>query len=119
MHLLLRTTLLLRLRDVMRVDAGERHFEYSRVVHGLVAPRSLALSLGTRSALRTSVGKKLLAHGEAEITERGFRTFRLRVIKSTALAVSFYLLQGWTVEREFLHERLPVTMLEMTKPAAP
>ena len=40
MHLLLRTTLLLRLGDVMRVDAGERHSEYSRVVHGLVGPRS-------------------------------------------------------------------------------
>src|SRR5215831_227735 len=41
MHLLLRTTLLLRLGDVMRVDACERHSEYSRVVHGLVPPRSL------------------------------------------------------------------------------
>src|SRR5207249_3206518 len=53
MHLLLRTTLLLRLGDVMRVDACERHSEYSRVVHGIVAPRSLALSLGARSALST------------------------------------------------------------------
>src|SRR5262245_49592724 len=50
MHLLLRTTLLLRLGDVMRVDACERHSEYSRVVHGLVPPRSLALSFGARSA---------------------------------------------------------------------
>src|SRR5215510_6703484 len=50
MHLLLRTTLLLRLGDVMRVDACDRHSEYSRVVHGLVPPRSLALSFGARSA---------------------------------------------------------------------
>src|SRR5688500_16450592 len=42
MHLLLRATLLLRLSNVMRVDACGRHSEYSRVVHGLVAPRSLA-----------------------------------------------------------------------------
>src|SRR4030095_9537966 len=53
MHLLLRTPLLLRLGDVMRVDACERHSEYSRVVHGLVAPQSLALSFGARSARRT------------------------------------------------------------------
>src|SRR6478736_5582048 len=53
MHLLLRAALLLRLGDVMRVDACERHSEYSRVVHSLVAPRSLAFSLGARSALRT------------------------------------------------------------------
>src|ERR1700741_1468533 len=50
MHLLLRTTLLLRLGDVMRVDACERHSEYSRVVHDLIAPRHLALSLGVRPA---------------------------------------------------------------------
>src|SRR5258706_12149964 len=34
MHLLLRATLLLRLGDVMRLDARERPSEYSRVVHG-------------------------------------------------------------------------------------
>src|SRR4030095_12317335 len=50
MNLLLRTTLLLRLCDVMRVDACERHSEYSRVVPGLVVPRSVALSFGARSA---------------------------------------------------------------------
>src|SRR5262249_40884833 len=36
MHLLLGTTLLLRLGDVMRIDARERHSEYSSVVHTLV-----------------------------------------------------------------------------------
>src|SRR5688572_27593648 len=50
MDLLLRTTFLLRLGDVMRIDACERHSEYSRVVHGLVAPRSLALWFGARLA---------------------------------------------------------------------
>src|SRR5690349_3555084 len=35
-HLLFRATLSLRLADVMRVDACERHSEYSCVVHGLV-----------------------------------------------------------------------------------
>ncbi len=63
------------------------------------------------------VGKKLLAQGEAEITARGRTPFRLRVVKSNALAVSFYRRQGWRVEREFPHARLPVTMLEMTKSA--
>src|SRR6516164_8276560 len=49
MHLLLRTTLLLHLGDVMRVDARERHSEYSRVVHGLVARQSLALWFNSHS----------------------------------------------------------------------
>lgn len=64
-----------------------------------------------------SVGKRLLAQGEAEIAGRGCATFRLRVVKSNAIAVSFYLRQGWRVEREFPNERLPVMMLEMTKSA--
>jgi ribosomal protein S18 acetylase RimI-like enzyme len=63
------------------------------------------------------VGKRLLAKGEAEIAGRGRGTFRLRVVKSNTIAVSFYLRQGWRVEREFPNERLPVTMLEMTKSA--
>src|SRR5215470_12006298 len=37
MHLLLRATLFLRLGDVMRIYARERHSEYSRVLHA--APR--------------------------------------------------------------------------------
>src|SRR5580765_4179442 len=49
MHLLLRATFLLRLGDVVRVDACERHPEYSRVVHGLSASRSLALLFRPRS----------------------------------------------------------------------
>src|SRR6266581_4278802 len=69
MHLLLRTTLLLRLGDVMRVDARERHSEYSRVIHGLVAPQSLALSfkrkpeptLVSTASIRMGVPGKCLA----------------------------------------------------------
>ncbi len=61
------------------------------------------------------VGRRLLASGEAEIAERGFGTFRLRVVKSNAAAVSFYVRNGWHVTREFPHETLPVTMLEMNK----
>jgi len=63
------------------------------------------------------LGQRLLAQGEAEIAGRGRRAFRLRVIKSNTNAVSFYLRQGWRVEREFPNERLPVTMLEMAKSA--
>ncbi len=63
------------------------------------------------------LGKRLLTQAEVEIAERGGGTLRLRVIKSNTNAVSFYLRQGWRVEREFPNERLPVTMLEMAKAA--
>lgn len=63
------------------------------------------------------VGKRLLAQAETEIAGRGRGTFRLRVVKSNTSAVSFYLRQGWRVEREFPNETLPVTMLEMNKSA--
>ncbi len=63
------------------------------------------------------LGQRLLAQAEAEIAGRNLGTFRLRVIKSNTNAVSFYLRQGWRVEREFPNERLPVTMLEMAKSA--
>jgi ribosomal protein S18 acetylase RimI-like enzyme len=61
------------------------------------------------------IGRQLLAQGEAEIAGRGHRTFRLRVVKSNTTAVNFYQREGWRVERQFPHERLPVTMLEMIK----
>lgn len=64
------------------------------------------------------IGKRLLAQGETEIAGRGRGTFRLRVVKLNTRAVNFYLRQGWRVEREFPNERLPVTMLEMTKSAS-
>ncbi len=61
------------------------------------------------------IGRKLLAQGEAEISARGCRTFRLRVVKSNTAAIRFYERHGWRVEREFPHETLPITMLEMIK----
>ena len=70
-----------------------------------------------REARGRSVGKQLLACAEAEIAERGFRTFKLRVVKSNTSAVGFYLRHGWQINREFPHENLPVTMLEMSKVA--
>jgi GNAT superfamily N-acetyltransferase len=63
------------------------------------------------------VGKQLLAQGEAEIAGRGHETFRLRVVKSNAHAVAFYLRHDWKVVREFPNERLPLMMLEMSKSA--
>jgi ribosomal protein S18 acetylase RimI-like enzyme len=63
------------------------------------------------------LGQRLLAQGEAEIAGRGRGAFRLRVVKSNANAVNFYLRHGWRVQREFPNERLPVTMLEMAKSA--
>jgi len=64
------------------------------------------------------LGRRLLAQGEAEITARGHETCRLRVSKSNANAVSFYLRHGWRGEREFPNERLPVAMLELAKSAS-
>ena len=68
-----------------------------------------------RENRRRGVGQKLLASGEAQIAARGCSTFRLRVVKSNDSAVRFYLRNGWQVKREFRHEKLPLTMLEMSK----
>jgi GNAT superfamily N-acetyltransferase len=62
------------------------------------------------------IGKALLLHGESEIAACGHRVFRLRVVKSNTWAVDFYRHLGWHIEREFPHETLPATMLEMSKP---
>ena len=61
------------------------------------------------------VGQRLLAQGEAEITRRGHRVLRLRVVQSNSRAIRFYHREGWRVAREFPHEKLPVMMLEMVK----
>jgi len=61
------------------------------------------------------VGQELLAKGESEITGRGLGTLRLRVVKSNAAAVRFYVRNGWRAKREFKHEKLPIEMIEMIK----
>src|SRR5262245_16154829 len=63
------------------------------------------------------VRRRLLAHGEAEIIARGHRTLRLRVLQLNTTAINFYQREGWQVAREFPHEKLPVTILEMVKSA--
>jgi ribosomal protein S18 acetylase RimI-like enzyme len=68
-----------------------------------------------RESRGRGVGQKLLAKGESEISGRGFGTLRLRVVSSNSAAISFYLRNGWQMNREFPHEKLPVTMIEMTK----
>jgi ribosomal protein S18 acetylase RimI-like enzyme len=70
-----------------------------------------------RESRGQGVGQKLLAKGESEISRRGFGTLRLRVVSSNTAAISFYLRNGWQVNREIPHEKLPVTMIEMTKTA--
>lgn len=60
-------------------------------------------------------GRALLAGGEAEVASRGHGAGRLRVVRSNANAIGFYARHGWRAEREFPHERLPITMVEMTK----
>jgi ribosomal protein S18 acetylase RimI-like enzyme len=62
------------------------------------------------------VGSTLLAQGEAEIVARGYRTCQLRVVRSNAVAVQFYLRHGWQIAREFAHEKYHHPMLEMAKP---
>ena len=69
----------------------------------------------SREHRRLGVGSQLLAQGEAEIAARGHQTCRLRVVRSNAVAVQFYLGQGWRIAREFAHERYHHAMLEMAK----
>ena len=64
---------------------------------------------------RTGVGGKLLTHAEGEIRERGYQTFRLRVVKSNSRAVEFYQNRGWRVCREFPHQKFGHTMYELSK----
>ena len=68
-----------------------------------------------REERRQGVGSRLLAKGEAEIATRGYRTCRLRVVRSNAVAVQFYLKQGWQIAREFAHEKYHHAMLELAK----
>jgi ribosomal protein S18 acetylase RimI-like enzyme len=51
-----------------------------------------------RESRGRGIGRRLLAMGEAEIAGRGYEVFRLRVVKSNASAVNFYLRNGWKVE---------------------
>lgn len=68
-----------------------------------------------REHRRQGVGSRLLAHGEVEIASRGQKTCRLRVVRSNAVAVQFYLRHGWQIAREFAHEKYHHAMLEMAK----
>jgi ribosomal protein S18 acetylase RimI-like enzyme len=68
-----------------------------------------------REHRRQGVGSNLLARGELEIAARGHNTCRLRVVKSNAIAVQFYLSRGWQIVREFAHEKYHHAMLEMAK----
>jgi ribosomal protein S18 acetylase RimI-like enzyme len=68
-----------------------------------------------RESRGCGIGQRLLAQGEAEITARGYKTLHLRVVRSNAAAIEFYLHHDWRIAREFRHERLPITMLEMSK----
>ena len=68
-----------------------------------------------REHRRRGIGSKLLAQGEAEIAARGHQTCRLRVVRSNAVAVQFYLSHGWRIAREFPHEKYHHAMLEMIK----
>ncbi len=45
-------------------------------------------------------GSALLSHCETEISERGFRYVKLRVVTSNLRAITFYVAKGWKAERE-------------------
>jgi GNAT superfamily N-acetyltransferase len=64
------------------------------------------------------LGAELLSVGETEIAKRGLPIARLRVVKGNSRATSFYLHHGWQMEKEFQHEHLPVTMLQLEKALA-
>jgi ribosomal protein S18 acetylase RimI-like enzyme len=64
---------------------------------------------------KVGIGGRLLALAEREIHSRGYNTFRLRVVKSNTRAVEFYRSHGWSVLREFPHEKFAHEMFEMTK----
>lgn len=64
------------------------------------------------------IGRRLLARGETEIVNRGYRTLRLRVLQWNTAAIAFYDRQGWQAARAFPHEKFPVTVLEMVKSAS-
>jgi len=68
-----------------------------------------------REQRRQAVGSRLLAQGEADIAARGYRMCRLRVVQSNAVAVQFYLSQGWQIAHEFAHEKYHHAMFEMAK----
>jgi GNAT superfamily N-acetyltransferase len=64
-------------------------------------------------------GTALLAAAEAEIAGRGHAVARLRLVNSNTRARTFYDNRGWQAQREFPHEHLPVTMIEMAKQLRP
>lgn len=64
---------------------------------------------------RRGFGRALLARGEAEIVSRGYRSCRLRVVRSNAPAIAFYRRCGWKAGQEVAHGTLPIVMLEMVK----
>ena len=61
------------------------------------------------------VGALLLAHAEQQIATLGHTAARLRVVAANAAARKFYTRYGWTVAREFEHERLGLPMVELEK----
>ncbi|MBL8893753.1 MAG: GNAT family N-acetyltransferase [Rhizobiales bacterium] len=61
------------------------------------------------------VGGLLLEQAETEIAGRQHLTGRLRVVSFNTRAQTFYKRHGWTVRREFPHEKLPISMIEMAK----
>ena len=63
----------------------------------------------------TGLGHALLEKCESEIAERGFTSAILRVVTSNHRAQQFYGRHGWSVHREYMHEKFLISMTEMRK----
>jgi ribosomal protein S18 acetylase RimI-like enzyme len=88
----------------------------SEIIGVLLTDKDLISDLWVlRENRKQGAGSKLLARGESEVFSRGHAKCRLRVVKSNRVAVKFYLARGWTVAREFPHEKYHHPMLELAK----
>jgi GNAT superfamily N-acetyltransferase len=63
----------------------------------------------------TGIGSTLLSLAESDIAGRGHSRARLRVVDGNNRALAFYLKHGWIIESQKAHERLPITMITLTK----
>ena len=105
----------------LQIDEEDWTLAWVAVVGADVAGMTLTLGewLSDLWVLRpfrdTGVGTMLLARAEAEIADRGYVSASLRLVRANTSAQRFYADRGWSVQKEFAHERLPITMLDMAK----
>lgn len=72
----------------------------------------------SRASEMWSCDARLLAHGEAEIVSRGYRTFDFGLSNRIPTAIKFYHAHGQGIARAFPHEGFPIVMLECSNLSA-